>query len=557
MDPTYAHALLDHTADVVFVVDAASRLRYANRAAVRVLGLEPRDYVGTSALALVHPDDVPLVAESLVASAATGTVSGIPIEVRVRHADGSWRTLELLAENRLADPAIAGVIVCARPVGGRQAASEHLADVERRIAAMFDEAAIGMAQVSIDGRYLRVNRELAAMVGYEPTELVGMSLFDITAAEHHAADREGMRQMLANELPSYRAEKRYLHRDGHDVWVELTSVLVRDHDGRPLYFSAQFTDVTARVRAQEALVDSEARYRLIFDHQRDAVMLVDQTTTRLVDVNDAAARMYGYPRDDMIGMDATRLGVDPDEWTAAVTRDLAGSRDEPRRAARVHVRSDGREFPVETTRASFALEGNAVLLVMVRDVTEIEQARRVLEHEATHDVLTDLPNRRLFQDLTERALARRERHDEALAVLFVDLDRFKAVNDTFGHEVGDKVLQETARRFETAVRAGDVVARLGGDEFVVLCEHAGSPEAMREVGERLVEVSEQPFRVGGVIASCGASVGIAFLDRGGVGASTLVREADRAVYDAKRSGRAGVVLVMVEPATGRSGVAIG
>jgi diguanylate cyclase (GGDEF)-like protein/PAS domain S-box-containing protein len=204
----------------------------------------------------------------------------------------------------------------------------------------------------------------------------------------------------------------------------------------------------------------------------------------------------------------------------------------------------GQEVPVAVTLQVHRLQGSDAVIVstIAHDISELKSTQAQLEHQATHDPLTGLPNRPLFQELGEQALARSDRFGTTVAVLFLDLDRFKPVNDSFGHTVGDELLVQIAARLRNAVRRGDVVARFGGDEFVVLCEHPAGQSEMLELARRLIDALSEPVEIAGVATSVGASVGIAIGGGGRVTIDTLIRDADAALYQAKEDGRGRAVL---------------
>ena len=179
----------------------------------------------------------------------------------------------------------------------------------------------------------------------------------------------------------------------------------------------------------------------------------------------------------------------------------------------------------------------ARIATIAHDISDLKAAQQRLEYEATHDLLTGLPNRAMFREIGERALARATRTGEPVAVLFLDLDGFKMVNDSFGHDAGDRLLAQVARRLREAVRLGDTVARLGGDEFVILCEQPHNEEQMVELSNRLIDVTSEPFRLEEESVSVGASVGIAYGAGEDSGVGEMIREADIALYQAKRNGR--------------------
>jgi diguanylate cyclase (GGDEF)-like protein/PAS domain S-box-containing protein len=214
----------------------------------------------------------------------------------------------------------------------------------------------------------------------------------------------------------------------------------------------------------------------------------------------------------------------------------------------------GDEVPMIATVQAHREHGDIVMVsTIAHDITELKRAQRRLEYEANHDALTGLPNRAMLNEVGEQALGRAKRQGSTTGVLFLDLDGFKEINDTLGHEAGDRVLIELGRTLRVGVRAGDLVARLGGDEFCVLCEGVDGERELLELGQRISNVVGIPMRVHGRDVQVGTSVGVA-LDRGGSQSiGGLIRNADVALYRAKRRGGSRVELFdpTLERAEGR------
>ena len=209
--------------------------------------------------------------------------------------------------------------------------------------------------------------------------------------------------------------------------------------------------------------------------------------------------------------------------------------------------ADGNDVPVIATLQAHREDSEIVLIsTLAHDITDLKRAQNRLEYEATHDALTGLPNRAMFLEVGEQALGRAERHKATTAVLFLDLDGFKEVNDSLGHDAGDRVLVEIGRNLRVSVRTGDLVARLGGDEFCVLCENVESQAEMLELGQRICNTMALPMSVHGREVKLGASIGVA-LDTGGAAKiGNLLRQADVALYRAKRAG--GYRVELADPA---------
>jgi diguanylate cyclase (GGDEF)-like protein/PAS domain S-box-containing protein len=275
---------------------------------------------------------------------------------------------------------------------------------------------------------------------------------------------------------------------------------------------------------------AEERFRVLLESAPDAMVIADERGD-IVLVNTQAERLFRYPREKLIGRPMALLVPD---WVPGTADD------EPQPAAGLDLvawRSDGVEFPVEVTRAPLQMDDGILVSSAIRDTTERRQAARRLEHQALHDPLTDLPNRALFLDRLEHALARSRRPGTSLAAYFCDVDDFKNVNDSLGHETGDELLVALPPRLRQALRAGDTIARFGGDEFVILCEDLASEAEAVRIAERIAEAFALPFELDGRPHHLSVSVGVVYVTGGRASASEVLRDADAAMYRAKAGGK--------------------
>jgi diguanylate cyclase (GGDEF)-like protein/PAS domain S-box-containing protein len=283
------------------------------------------------------------------------------------------------------------------------------------------------------------------------------------------------------------------------------------------------------------LAASEARAKAVMDSAVEAIVTAD-AIGHIESANPAAEALFGWTETELVGRPIGDLIP-----ALAVGGGSAGLRD-VRWEEHEHMvegcRKDTTTVPVDVSLTSTAVGGNEMFTVIARDATVRKLHEDQLEHQATHDVLTGLANRKLFDELLVRAVFRAERSRRALAVLYLDLDGFKDVNDVFGHQAGDRVLTETARRLESVIRPGDIAARLGGDEFVVLCENLATPDDAEKIATRIVRSVGKPIAVAAGVATVTASVGIAIGSLGESAASVVAR-ADEAMYRTKQNGKAG------------------
>ena len=294
--------------------------------------------------------------------------------------------------------------------------------------------------------------------------------------------------------------------------------------------------------AEEKIRDSEAYNKVLFSDSSIPLVVVDYASGRFVDCNQAAADIFRLKDRDAV------LGLEPKDVSAACQYD--GTPSEQAIRARVkstlvngaevfewrHRRPDGSEWDAEVHLMPFRHGGRLLLQLSLQDITERKQSATVLENLALYDTLTGLPNRVLFLDRLAQSVASAQRHTQAVAVLFLDLDRFKEINDTQGHGVGDDVLREVARRFRAVLRGEELLARLGGDEFAIVAANADRTAAVF-IAERLLGTLRNPIVIGSNVFLLGVSVGISLYSHDGLVPDTLLRNADIAMYRAKSSGR--------------------
>ena len=648
-----AERVLELTPDIAVVTDYEGTILFANAALEKRLGVPVDELLGELVGDFLHPEDR-IAAAPAWQELLGGERDGLELALRFGSAETGWRWC-------------LGSIGIDRELGvtiGTYQETTALRDAEERFQRAFEDAAIGMAITGTDGRFVRVNHSLAAMLGREPQQLAGVAVRDVTHPAHHEDDREAMRALAAGEQNTYSAEKRYLRADGTEAWVALHVTVVRNADGGPQYFLSQMADIGERRAAEHALAQSEERFRTlasaspvgvfavaedgrlayanerlreIFDMPAEVLdggpwlervpvedrerlvgefrraralgertsldvrvvagidrwarihmapvskgpdepmglvgtiedvtvevtarmalaareaeyrMLAEHSTDFLsrhtIDgtflyASPVSRAMLGWDSDAMLGRTPKQLDMDHPDDMEIIERNWVGAlREERSRTAAYRARRrDGSIVWLETTfRAVRGPGGEALEMVCVsRDISERKSAELELAHRALHDGLTGLPNRALFLDRLGQALRRSRRRDRVVAVVFLDLDRFKLVNDSLGHKAGDRLLVDVAMRLSSALRPSDTLARFGGDELTLLCEDIGDGEDARAIAQRLLETFAEPFIVQDGEAFLQASIGIALSRDGFETPEDLIRDADAAMYRAKARGQ--------------------
>jgi diguanylate cyclase (GGDEF)-like protein/PAS domain S-box-containing protein len=441
-------------------------------------------------------------------------------------------------------------------------------DSEERFSATFNQAAVGLAHVAPDGRWLRVNRKLCDIVGYTEEELLKLTFQDITHPDDLDRDLDKVRQMLAGTISVYAIEKRYFRKTGGYIWINLTLSLMRDEHGEPKYFISVVEDITQRKRFERAfhaiiagtatasgddffrtlvmnLANAVgARYAFVgrlMDHRHDRIQVIASWTG--TDFGDNFQYdLAGTPCEDVVGKTLCHF---PHSIQFQFPEDKLLVEMQAESYLGIPLFSNSGETlgilvvlhdqPMDDIASAINVMG----VFGARAGAELERLlfERQLTHLANHDALTSLPNRNLLQDRLHQAIAHTQRTGQLLAVLFLDLDRFKTINDSLGHDKGDRVLTIISTRLAGCVRDGDTIARLGGDEFIILLQDLSREEDAAIVAGKIISCLQQPLAVNGHELFITASIGISFYPQDGDDGNTLLKNADTAMYRAKESGR--------------------
>lgn len=407
---------------------------------------------------------------------------------------------------------------------------------------LMDNAADAFFIHNTEGKILDANWEACRSLGYEKDELLSLKVSDIEQGFSQDVLEEQWGKMSPRSPVAL--EGTHKRRDGTTFPVEVR--IGRLESGGEHLLFAIARDATRRKKNEGILRESERRFRQLFENSVDALFIHDKSG-RILECNDEACQSLGYTREELLSLKVGDITVNllSEEEREARKGDTLWERvmrGEPGRIVGFDQnelrRKDGTTFPVEVGVGSIEYGGEKAIFASIRDITARRQLENELRHQALHDPLTDIPNRALFNDRLEHALAQTERRGNYVAVFFVDLDRFKSINDNLGHEAGDQLLVTTARRLLECVRASDTVARLGGDEFTVLLEDLDDPDEVLPIVERMLKHLDEPYKIKGREVKVTASIGIAYSSSSSLKASELTDQADNAMYRAKEAGRA-------------------
>ncbi|TVQ10998.1 MAG: EAL domain-containing protein [Leptolyngbya sp. DLM2.Bin27] len=482
----------------------------------------------------VLPDDWETVILPAIQTVYGGQTQ-LDLEFRFRHRDGSLRWIAESAMARWEQSQRCWIVTTvAVDTSDRKRAEMALQASEARFRAVFEQAAVGINQADVEGRYIQANQYFCDLLGYTQAELLTLRYQDITHPEDLTRTISLHSRQFQGELGCFTTERRYRHKSGQWIWTELTLSLIRDEAGQVVSDLAIVIDIRDRKRAELALRHSEAKSRAVLAVMPDLMFRlgVDGCYREVINArpdlelyfkgrDPVGLRLVDFAPPDM----ATRkLGIMQQALTTGELQLYEQELETPQ----------GRRY--EEVRV--VKSGDDEVLFMIRDITDRKQAQAQIIYNSLHDPLTGLPNRTLLSDRLNAAIHRAQRNPNyQYAVLFLDLDRFKMINDSLGHSVGDQLLKAIAHKLQNHVRAVDVAARLGGDEFVLLLEDIDGPDNAVAVAERVLADCQTPLNLEGNEVLIGVSIGIAIGNARYSAAADLIRDADIAMYRAKHRQR--------------------
>ncbi len=532
------HALVDDLPDQVYVKDTEGRYLFNNAKHVEALGAVSSEEVAGKSDFDFYPKEL---AERYRADEEEVVKSGQPLVCREEPSvdeDGNktWH-LSMKVPLRNGSGEIVGLVGMTRDVTERKRAEEKLRESEERYRTVVEQSMEGIWLFDPDTKQvLESNAAFQEMLGYSTEELQEMTNYDFVA--HSREDIDSAVQHILQERRGYFGERKYRRKDGVVLDVEVSGTVI-PYQGKEAV-CAVARDLTERKQAEEALKESEERFRSAFEDAPIGVALVDLDRSHLR-VNRAFCEMLGYSEEELLEKSHSEI-VHPDDREKSTDRihEILEEGAEPYALERRYLHADGRVVwslsNISLVRDSRGEPSHFVCLH--QDITERKELEERLRHQAFYDSLTELPNRALFLDRLEHALARTRRLGGPVAVLFVDLNHFKLINDSLGHDAGNAVLVEVAERLQSSVRPGDTVGRIFGDEFVVLLEAPSGTEEAKRAAERIQERLQAPFNVNGREVFVGPSIGIALGESAEDEPEEVLRHADLAMYEAKSRGEA-------------------
>ena len=534
-------ALLDLAHDAITVRNMENRILFWNRGAEIMYGWPASIAVGSLSLDLLKTEFAHPLAEldailhrdnHWEGEAVHYTRDGTRLNVHCR-----W------ALQRDGDGTPVAVLSIIHDIGDRKRSEEALRASEEKtrllISGVKDYAIL---MLDPHGRITTWNEGAQRIKGYSSEEIIGQHFSKFYTREAVEKGHPDEELEIAAKLGRYEEEGWRVKKDGSQFWANVVITSVRDNAGQLRGFAKVTRDITERKLFADALFAEKERAQVTLNSIGDAVICTD-ISGKITFVNLVAERMTGWSSREAAGrlmpevfhiLNAADREIIPNPMDLAVKQNRTMSLP----LDSILIRRDGVEVPIEDSVSPIHdREGKVAGAVIVfRDVSATRAMTLQMTHTAQHDFLTGLPNRMLLNDRIEQAIALAPRHGKTSAVLFLDLDGFKHINDSLGHSIGDKLLQSVAERLITCVRGTDTVSRQGGDEFVVLLSEMAQPEDAAITARRVLQAIAEPHLIEGHDLHVTASIGVSVFPDDGRDAETLIQNADTAMYQAKENG---------------------
>jgi diguanylate cyclase (GGDEF)-like protein/PAS domain S-box-containing protein len=508
--------------------------------ASQLLGCEPGVVLSSldDLLLRAHPDDREAVRTAAQQCAEDGVTRRIEYRVPGPAGEVRWLAVSCRAT---ADASgrytrILGVLI---DITEHKTIELALTEKEEYFRSTFEQAAVGLAHCELDGKIIRVNRKLCDILGYAPAELLAFRFQQITHPDDLETNLEFHQDLLSGKIDTYTMEKRLIRKDGTAVWTNRTISLSGNAGGEARHLIAVIEDIDERKRLESVLRESEQRFRLAVENAPIGKGLVS-LEGRWLQANPALCQLTGYTEQELLGLNFKEMThPDDQEKDRHLLEQFAAGVISTFEIEKRYIHKDGHvvEVLLSVTLVRDAEGQRLYYLVQVQDITDRKSNERRLAYLAQHDALTDLPNRTLFRERVVRAMERVRHGKRPLALMYLDIDHFKSINDGLGHGAGDALLTGFAARLKSSVREDDTVARLGGDEFTILIPELHRDEDAETVARNILVNVARPFTLLSQQVTVTSSIGIALYRGEDLSHDRLLTCADQALYQAKKAGR--------------------
>ena len=520
--------IIDVSADWVWEVDTEGRYTFASGKVFDILGYTPEEIIGRTAFDLMPPDEAIRMAKAF-ANILSKKSSFRDLDNIVLHKDGTPQNTHTSGSPIIDDEGhLSGYRGVDKNVTEQAQHQDRLQVLSRAI----EQSPVSVVITDIEGNIQFVNPKFEAVSGYSSEEAIGNNPRIVKSGLNSPQLYEELWDTItAGE--TWHGELVNKRKNGDLFWESMSISPITNHQGDITHFVAVKEDIQLRKEFEE----SRRIASVVFESAGEAIMVTD-TQHRVLKVNSSFTAITGYHEAEILGVASDILNsTKQDIHLFSELSNLVG-KDGKWQGEVWGQRKSGESFPAWLVITQSKDSANQVTgyVTIFNDITNRKQFEDKIWHQANFDSLTNLPNRTLFQDRLNQAITQATRNRKKAALLFIDLDRFKHINDKFGHEAGDRLLQDTARRLEDCVRAEDTVARFGGDEFTVILQELELASDVRPVTEKLLECLKKPFTLGNQKGYITGSIGIAIYPDDGTRVDLLLKNADIAMYRAKIAG---------------------
>lgn len=528
-------------------LDLAGNKLYWSDEIYRIFEIDPAKFGASyeAFLDVIHPDDRERVNKAYTDSLVTRK----PYDIihRLRFADGRIKFVHERCETQFdAEGKALRSLGTVQDITERQIAEDTLRESETRYRTVAQTANEAIITADLAGNIVDWNRGAESIFGYSEAEAIGQPLTILMPPRHRDGHLAGIARIRTGGVPHIigkgAVELEGLRKDGSEFPLEIS--LARWESANRTYFTGIIRDISRRKEAEVALKESESRFRFMLENSPIAARIVDTATRQVVFANQRYADLINSTPGKVIGVKPEHYYAHPQDYADVLERIGKGERI-TNQLLELLIPVDGHAV-TKWALASYLLleyQKRPAILGWFYDITDRKEMEEKVQHLAYHDPLTDLPNRILLSDRLQQAMSIAKRNREQLALMFIDLDKFKPINDTLGHNVGDLLLKEVAQRIHDCLRESDTVGRIGGDEFLVLLPTIRTERDAMEVAEKIRQALNRPFDLAGHQGmSISSSTGVAIYPDHGADEKELIKNADDAMYYAKSLGRDNVQL---------------
>ncbi len=519
------------------IVLEVSRIIYANEAFCHITGYTEEELAALpSFFKLVCPEDREFIQENIISHFENRKSSGL-YETAIFNKKGKQTHLELTV-NSFKEDAPARIVAIVRDLTAQKSLKETLENQDFQYKLLFQSNPNPMMIYDLESlAILAVNDAALQKYGYSDDEFKSLSLRDIRDPEDIPTLMKKVKEMK-EERSVIKESIHHRKKDGSLMDVEVMSHPI-DFEGRKARV-VMVSDMTVHKKAERDLVESEGKFRELFNNAIDPIFIFSITSAgtpeKFIEVNDIACSKLGYTREELLGMTPFDISM-PEDFAEVGKIFKKLIQQENSTYERAFLTKGGLKIPVEVNAHVFQWHDQKVVQSIARDITDRKRAEETIRRQAYYDVLTNLPNRMLFKDRLEQAMKHAHRNKQMLGVIVLDLDRFKNINETLGHLLGDKLLVAVSERLLGILNESETIARFGGDEFTLLLPQVGTVEEATQHAQKIIELLATPFKLNNHELHVTTSIGVAFYPEDGENSEILLKNAETAMYRAKEQGR--------------------